>query len=234
MTASGKVLDGTPADAPLVPIALRLDAAASPSTWLMLAHGAGAPMDSSFMATLTDMLVSRGISVARFEFAYMAARRGDGKRRPPPRAERLCSEYETAISTFRGEVSGDTALFIGGKSMGGRVASMIARDQFSRGRVAGLVCLGYPFHPTKKPSDLRIDHLKRIDCPTLIVQGTRDPLGDLGEVEGYGLDRRIGFHWAADGDHDLGPRGGSGHTRRGNLEGAADAIANFMRAANGG
>jgi hypothetical protein len=92
-----------------------------------------------------------------------------------------------------------------------------------------LVCLGYPFHPPNKPGRLRTVHLETLTCPTLIIQGERDPFGTRAEVEEMNLSSAIRFHWAGDGDHDLGPRGGSGFTRRGNLAAAAHAIADFAR-----
>ena len=102
------------------------------------------------------------------------------------------------------------------------------------GQIAGLVCLGDPFHPPKQPTKLRIAHLERLGCPTLIVQGERDPFGPHAEVEAMlaagRLSPAIRFHWAGDGDHDLGPRGGSGFTRKGNLASAADAVAAFAAA----
>ncbi len=194
---------------------------------LLLAHGAGAPMDSPFMALISEMLAARGIRVARFEFAYMAARRNGGKRRPPPKAETLDGEMTTAARAAARSASGRLA--IGGKSMGGRVASHVADGLYKSGEVAGLVCLGYPFHPPKTPERLRVAHLADLQCPTLIIQGERDPFGGRAEVEALTLPPAIGIHWAQDGDHDLGPRGGSGTTRRGNLEAAADAIAAFLK-----
>ena len=199
----------------------------APFATLLLAHGAGAGMDSPFMELISALLEARGVSVRRFEFAYMAARRVGGKRLPPPRAETLTGEFEAAI-TAASPASG--RLFIGGKSMGGRVASLIADGEHARGRIAGLVCLGYPFHATAKPGQLRIAHLGALACPALILQGERDPFGNRAEVEGYPLSSSIRIQWVGDGDHDLGPRGGSGFTRKGNLAAAADAIAGFMRA----
>ena len=195
---------------------------------LMLAHGAGAPMTSPFMETMAGLLANRGIATARFEFAYMAARRG-GKRRPPPRAELLKAEYEAAVANAR-ELARGRLLLIGGKSLGGRVASLVADRLHADGAISGLVCLGYPFHPPAKPDALRTAHLVELACPALIVQGERDPFGSRGEVEAYPLSPAIRIHWAPDGDHDLGPRGASGFTRRGNLEAAADAVARFARA----
>jgi len=109
------------------------------------------------------------------------------------------------------------------------VASLVADQLYAQECIVGLACLGYPFHPPKKPEQLRTAHLVALACPALIVQGERDPFGTRAEVEGYGLSRAIRMHWAGDGDHDLGPRGGSGFTRKGNLAGAADAIAAFAK-----
>jgi uncharacterized protein len=180
-------------------------------------------MDSPFLENFAGLLAARGIATLRFEFTYMAARRLGGSRKPPPRAERLTDEYRAAVSALPLGAS----LLIGGKSMGGRVASLVADELHAQGRIAGLVCLGYPFHPPKKPDQLRTAHLAELACPALIVQGERDPFGSRSEVQALRLSPAIRFHWAGDGDHDLGPRGGSGFTRKGNLAGAADAIAAF-------
>lgn len=196
---------------------------------LLLAHGAGAAMTSPFLEQLTALLEARGIAVSRFEFAYMAARRAGGKRRPPPAAEKLTGEYLEAISEMRATLGAGQRLFIGGKSLGGRVASLIADESFARGDIAGLVCFGYPFHPPAKPEQLRTAHLQNLKCPALIVQGDRDPFGSKAEVSGYALALAISITWIGDGDHDLGPRGASGFTRKGNLAAAADAAAAFMR-----
>jgi uncharacterized protein len=196
---------------------------------LLLAHGAGAPMTSPFLEKMTLLLVERGLAVSRFEFPYMAARREGGKRRPPPLAERLMDDYAETVAALVATLPPDQALLIGGKSMGGRVASLVADKLFAEGNIAGLVCLGYPFHPPGKPDNLRTAHLEMLRCPALIVQGERDPFGTRSEVEAYALSPEIQFHWAADGDHDLGPRGGSGFTRAGNLAAAADAVCAFAR-----
>jgi predicted alpha/beta-hydrolase family hydrolase len=169
---------------------------------ILLAHGAGAPMDSAAMTAVTQALVAEGFRVARFEFQYMAARREGGSKRPPPKAERLQDEYLQAIT----DLGAKSMLVIGGKSMGGRVASMIADQEFTEGRIAGLLCLGYPFHPPGKPEKLRTEHLSHLRTPTLICQGTRDPLGSDEEVKGYDLSDAIELLWLADGDHDLKPR----------------------------
>lgn len=194
---------------------------------LLLAHGAGAAMDSPFMALISEMLAARDVRVARFEFAYMAARRSGGKRRPPPKAELLDGEMIAAVQAAAHGASGKFG--IGGKSMGGRVASHVCDRLHGEGIVAGLVCVGYPFHPPNTPERLRTAHLTELTCPALVIQGERDPFGNRAEVEALTLSPAIRYHWAHDGDHDLGPRGGSGTTRKGNLEAAADAIAGFLK-----
>jgi predicted alpha/beta-hydrolase family hydrolase len=169
---------------------------------LLLAHGSGAPMDSPAMNAAATALAAEGLRVARFEFSYMAARRTDGSRRPPPKAETLNPEFRAAVA----DLGAKGPLVIGGKSMGGRVASMMADVLFEEGLVAGLLCLGYPFHPPEKPAQLRTAHLMDLKAPTLICQGTRDPFGTKDEVTTYGLPERIRVLWLEDGDHDLKPR----------------------------
>jgi predicted alpha/beta-hydrolase family hydrolase len=168
---------------------------------ILLAHGAGAPMDSNSMINAAKALAAKGLRVARFEFAYMAARR-HGERKPPPKAETVMPEYVAAVEAL----SATGTLLIGGKSMGGRVASMVAGELHAAGKVAGLVCLGYPFHPPGRPTQLRTKHLETLTCPALIVQGTRDEFGTRDEVETYGLSPAITLLWLEDGDHDLKPR----------------------------
>jgi len=188
---------------------------------LLLAHGAGAPMDSPFMNTIADKIAAAGIEVVRFEFEYMAKRREDGTRRGPDRAPKLIARFEEALSL----VGPPAEVIIGGKSMGGRIASMIA-DEIG---VAGVVCLGYPFHPPGKPERLRTAHLETLKTPTLIVQGTRDRLGTEGEVATYALSPSIELAWMGDGDHSFKPRKKSGRTLEQNLEAAADAVVALSR-----
>ncbi|WP_136659460.1 alpha/beta family hydrolase [Nitratireductor sp. XY-223] len=181
---------------------LLVDGPADAGVTILFAHGAGAPMDSPAMNQITEALVAHSLRIARFEFAYMAARRADEGRKPPPRAEKLVGEYHAAIA----ELAATGPLVIGGKSMGGRVASMIADDCFASAQIAGLLCVGYPFHPPNKPETLRTKHLKDLQTPTLICQGTRDPFGTKEEVPHYDLSENIRIEWFEDGDHDLRPR----------------------------
>ncbi len=187
---------------------------------VVLAHGAGAPMDTPFMDTIAKGLAKRRICVSRFEFPYMAKRRVDGKRRGPGSPKLL---FETWRDVIR-DVAGELPLFIGGKSMGGRVASMVADEP----GVSGVICLGYPFHPPGKPDKLRTEHLETIPVPALIVQGERDPFGRSEEVKTYSLSKKVEVVWIPDGDHSLKPRKKSGRTEEDNLQLAIDAAVEFI------
>ncbi|NKB53863.1 MAG: alpha/beta hydrolase [Rhizobiaceae bacterium] len=198
----------------------------SGSATILFAHGAGAPMDSPAMAAIADVLAERDLRVVRFEFSYMAIRRIEGTRKPPPRAERLNPEYLAAIETL--QVGGP--LIIGGKSMGGRVASMIADELFEEDRIAGLLCVGYPFHPIGKPEKLRTEHLKQFRTPTLICQGTRDQFGSKDEVSEYDLPSAIQLGWFEDGDHDLKPRKRvSGFTHADHIKSMGGAVSQWVK-----
>ncbi|MEQ8507184.1 MAG: alpha/beta fold hydrolase [Rhodospirillales bacterium] len=188
-----------------------------------LAHGAGAPMDSPFMEAFAEGLAARGLRCARFEFPYMAQRRDDGKKRPPNPARVLLATWREVIDEI-----GRGKLVIGGKSMGGRMASMVAAELESEGvPVRGVACLGYPFHPPGKPEKLRTEHLETLKTPTLICQGTRDPFGTREEVPAYPLSKKIKLHWLEDGDHGFKPRKASGRTEQQNWDDALDAIKAF-------
>lgn len=192
---------------------------------ILLAHGAGAPMDSASMTATALALAGAGFRVARFEFGYMAARRSAEGRKPPPRAETLKPEYEAAVAAL----AATGPLVIGGKSMGGRVASMIADDLYAAGKIVGLLCLGYPFHPPGKPEQLRTRHLAELRTPTLICQGARDEFGTPEEVQGYMLSDRIEILWLEDGDHDLKPRKRiSGFSTADHLKSVAEAVAGWI------
>jgi predicted alpha/beta-hydrolase family hydrolase len=174
---------------------------ADAKTTILLAHGAGAPMDSQSMTAASEALANAGFRVARFEFAYMAARR-TGRSKPPPKAETLNPEYIEAVAALNAH----GPLIIGGKSMGGRVASMVADELYRKNAIAGLLCLGYPFHPPGKLDKPRTAHLATLETPTLICQGSRDEFGAREDVADYRLSDRIEILWLEDGDHDLKPR----------------------------
>jgi uncharacterized protein len=179
-------------------------------------------MDSDFMEAMAKGLCAAGQGrwrIARFEFPYMAARRRDGRRGPPDRQDRLLESWRAAITALESEM-----IVIGGKSLGGRMASLVA-DACA---VRGLLCLSYPFHPARRPDRLRTAHLADLATPTLVVQGTRDPLGNAPEVAAYALSPAIRVHWIEDGDHDLVPRKKSGRDRDMAWREAIDAVAGFL------
>ncbi len=189
---------------------------------VVLAHGAGAPMDSSAMQALAAGLAAEGLRVARFEFPYMRARRTGGRRGAPDREPVLLDTWRAAVA----ELGGGGRLVIGGKSMGGRMASRIADEVGAR----GLVCLGYAFHPPGQPEKTRTAHLEDLRTPTLVVQGTRDPFGTPEDVAGYRLSPAIRIVWLGDGDHSFKPRASSGRTEKQNLGEAVAAVAGFVKA----
>jgi predicted alpha/beta-hydrolase family hydrolase len=199
-----------------------VDGPSTASLTLVLAHGAGAPMDSPFMATIAQGLADRDLRVVRFEFIYMRARRTRETRTAPDREPILLARWRDVIDSM----GGGQHLMIGGKSLGGRIASMVADEA----RVRGLVCLGYPFHPPGKAPGLRLKYLRSLRTPALIVQGTRDSFGTQGEVEAYELSPQIRFAWIEDGDHSFKPRARSGRTEQQNLAVAVDAVRSFVRA----
>ncbi|KRP58853.1 alpha/beta family hydrolase [Pseudomonas trivialis] len=189
---------------------------------LILAHGAGAPMDSGFMNDMAARLAGQGVNVVRFEFPYMAQRRLDGGKRPPNPAPKLLEAWREVYAEVRRHVAGKLA--IGGKSMGGRMASLLA-DELA---ADGLVCLGYPFHAVGKPEKPRVEHLAGLKAPSLIVQGERDALGNRAAVEGYALSPSIEVRWLAAADHDLKPLKASGFNHEQHLEAAAVKVAEFL------
>ena len=186
---------------------------------IALAHGAGAPMDTHFMSFFAEGLAGQGARVARFEFPYMLERRISGKKLPPDKVELLIRTWQQVIDELGAE-----KLVIGGKSLGGRVASLVA-DKFE---VLGLVCLGYPFHPARRPDKLRIDHLQRLKTPSLFLQGDRDSFGNRDEVADYTISGNIRLHWLQDGDHSFKPRRKSGRTEQQNWDEALDILVDFI------
>jgi hypothetical protein len=206
------------------PELLRIDGPDAAARTVLLAHGAGAGMDSEFLVAVVHGLVAASLRVVRFEFPYMAARR-HGERRGPDPAPRLCAHFRAIAARFGPPQN----LVLAGKSMGGRIATMVA-DELG---VAGVGALGYPFHPPKEPARLRTAHLAALRTPCLILQGERDPFGTRAEVLGYVLSPAISVHWLPDGDHSFGARQKSGHSTAGNLAAAIAALAAFAAACDG-
>jgi predicted alpha/beta-hydrolase family hydrolase len=188
---------------------------------IVLAHGAGAGMDSSFMKEMAEALAAASFRVVRFEFPYMQESRTTGKRSRPDPPGVLEETWMRVIE----QVGPAGELVIGGKSMGGRIASMVA----DRAGVKGLVCLGYPFHPPGRPESLRVAHLEKLETKSLIVQGTRDTLGSRDDIAGYALSDAITLVYLEDGDHSFKPRKSSGRTYEQNFRQAVEAIAEFCR-----
>jgi predicted alpha/beta-hydrolase family hydrolase len=186
---------------------------------IALAHGAGVSMDCPFMEFFAKGLGWRGHRVVRFEFPYMSSQRSTGKKKPPDREPVLRETWLKVI-----EALGRDGLIIGGKSMGGRIASLIA-DEIG---VSKLICLGYPFHPVDQPERLRVEHIQSLKTPTLIVQGERDPFGNRDEVAAYRLSPAIEIAWIEDGDHSFEPRKSSGRTMEQNWDAALEKIAAFV------
>ncbi|WP_426149496.1 alpha/beta family hydrolase [Pseudomonas sp. DC3000-4b1] len=192
-------------------------------TCLILAHGAGAPMDSPFMNSIASLIARGGVDVLRFEFPYMAQRRLDGGRRPPNPQARLLEKWREVHALARTQVTGKLA--IGGKSMGGRMASLLANELGAD----ALVCLGYPFYAAGKPDKPRVEHLAELQVPTLIIQGERDALGNRAAVESYRMAAAVELYWMPAADHDLKPLKASGFTHGQHLEAAADRVCAFLQ-----
>jgi predicted alpha/beta-hydrolase family hydrolase len=186
---------------------------------IILAHGAGTGRNSEFMTAFADGLASRGLRAGLFDFPYMTEIGRTGRRRPPNPMPVLTGCWKSIIME-----TGPQRLVIGGKSLGGRAASLIA-DESS---VAGLVCLGFPFHAPGRPPGARIGHLGGLTTPTLICQGERDPFGSRPETAEYSLSPRIRCVWLPDGDHSFKPRRASGRTEIQNRNAALDAVAEFV------
>jgi predicted alpha/beta-hydrolase family hydrolase len=197
----------------------------------IFAHGAGAPMDSDFINSITAGLVALGIQVARFEFPYMQERRLTGKKRPPNRAPELLACFDHVVN----QLAKPCVLI--GKSMGGRMASMLASNFEQEGGVNsyinGVCALGYPFHPQGKPDKLRINHLSDLDVPMSIIQGERDALGCRAEIELLFAEQKLpsflSMLWLTDGDHDLKPRKKSGLTHQQHINEAIEYSASFIK-----
>ncbi len=210
----------TPAG-PAAEIAVLMDGPVDAHRIVAFAHGASVAMDSPFMRFFAEGLGARGIKVVRFEFPYMTMQRRDGLRRPPGPSKVIMETWRSIVARLPTE-----RLVLAGKSMGGRTASLIADDA----GVRGLVCLGYPFHPARRPETRRFDHLADLRTPTLILQGERDPFGTRAEVDTYGLAPAIRVHWIVDGDHSFVPRKSSARTTETNWAAALDAFSNFVDA----
>jgi len=194
---------------------------------LVLAHGAGAGQKHPFMVTIARGLAARGIDVATFDFPYMQQ-----KRKAPDKAPVLEAAFRAAIAEARGQVTPEHATFIGGKSMGGRIATHLAAQwaDLQVGPCRGVVALGYPLHPPGKPEQRRIAHLPSIAVPVLIVQGERDAFGTPAELRPVVETMRAGvtLHVVEGGDHSLAVARSSGTAQKQVYEHVLDTIAAWM------
>jgi predicted alpha/beta-hydrolase family hydrolase len=203
-----------------------IDGPAEAPLRLLLAHGAGAPMDSPFMAAMATGLAARGWQVLRFEFPYMAKRRLSGRGSAPDRLPKLQEAFREQLAL----AGAGAPLLIGGKSMGGRIASLLVDELAAAAGVRGCICLGYPFHPPGKPQQLRTEHLAGLATPTLILQGERDSFGKRTEVETYALATAIQLEWINAGDHSFKPTVSSGRNEAENWALAVERMDAFMAA----
>jgi len=173
---------------------------------MILGHGAGAGQTSDFIVSFASGLAARGIDTVTFNFSYME----QGRRIPDPNG-RLEASYRAVIEAVRERIKSTGAgLAIGGKSMGGRIASQVAATGLSE--LAGLVFLGYPLHPPGRPDRLRAKHLSEIKAPMLFVQGSRDAFGTPDELRPIvtSLEPPAGLYVVEGGDHSFKVRKGAG------------------------
>ena len=188
----------------------------------VFAHGAGAGMEHEFMQSVAKGLAFKGIRVIRFNFPYMIKRAEDGKRRPPDRAPKLLEAYQEVIEQIDAQ-----QLVIGGKSMGGRMASHLSEHE----KVSGVACLGFPFHPPGKPDKYKGEHLAELRKACLILQGERDTFGKREEFPAFNLSDSVSVEFIPDGDHSFKPRKSSGHTDQQNIALAVEKLAKFIKGA---
>ncbi|GHA24407.1 alpha/beta fold hydrolase [Oceanisphaera arctica] len=188
---------------------------------VLLTHGAGAGMEHSVMNSLALGLADEQIQVIRFEFPFMQKTRADGRKRPPDREPALLNCWREMAAEFA-----HPRLFLAGKSMGGRMASLVA-DELAP---AGLVLLGFPFTPPGKPDRFRGQHLATLATPTLLAQGERDNFGNRAAVAAYDLAPGVNTQWVKDGDHGFSPRKSSGTTLERNLAAIVAGMRRFVLA----
>lgn len=195
----------------------------------IFAHGAGAGQDSDFMQAIAKRLETNGVKVVLFDFPYMQKMKAENRRRPPDRMPKLIQAYqEKILEVIQSLDKSQKNIFIAGKSMGGRVASMLASSSSVIHSLKGVICLGFPFHPPKSPDKYRGEHLENINLPVMILQGERDPFGTKQEVENFNLSKSVDTYFIADGDHSFKPRVKSGHTLEANYSDTVARIIAFM------
>ena len=195
-----------------------------PEPWAgyVLAHGAGAGMTHPFMESVARALMARGMACLRYQFPYMEA--GIGRPDPPPR---LIATVAAAVAVGRREFP-DLPLFVGGKSLGGRMTSTAASQGLLSG-AAGIVFFGFPLHAPGQAGSQRAEHLERVECPMLFLQGDRDTLADLARLRPVceRLGARAELQVIDDADHSFHVRKRSGGTDEQTLDALADAVAGW-------
>jgi predicted alpha/beta-hydrolase family hydrolase len=204
--------------------------AAAGGPLLVLAHGAGADQRHRFMVAMARRLSERGVTVVTFNFLYT-----ERKRRSPDRAPVLEDTWTTVLDTVVERLKPEGPIAVGGKSMGGRIASQVVASKPHRDawrRVGGLVLLGYPLHPPGQPEKPRVGHLPAIAVPVLVVQGTRDTFGTREEIESVfgAIKTRVEYEFIDGGDHSFGVPKSSGHTESNILDRVADRVASWLKA----
>ena len=189
---------------------------------VLLAHGAGADMNAATLTSVADALADNKIASLRFNFPYKAA-----GRKSPDRPPVLLQAVRDAAADLakRTKLPADR-LVMGGRSMGGRICSMVAAEDGA----AGLVLLGYPLHPPGRADNLRIEHFPRLKMPVLFVSGTRDAFGSPDELKKNAkkIKGKVSWHWIETGDHGFKTLKSSGISADAALGGAAEAVVSFV------
>jgi uncharacterized protein len=192
-----------------------------PVARLLLSHGAGAPVQSEFCKLLAEQLAKQHIEVWGFNFAYMQKTLA-GSRQLPAKMPVLIAELAEQIS----QIPTDLPLVIAGKSMGGRVATLLAASELLPTAVKGVIAFGYPFHPPKKDS-WRTEHFADLTRPVFVLQGERDPFGSSDELAGKSWPL-VDIKWLQSGDHDFSPLKKSGLSQQQLIEQAASMSRSFI------
>jgi len=213
-----------------LPISTLLNTVKEAKALVIFAHGAGADMEHEYIETLVRLMNEQKLNVLRFNFPFMDKRKLDGKRRPPDRMPALVTCYQAILANIHIHLNTDLPVYIAGKSMGSRVAVTLAGDKalMLTHKVRGVICLGYPFHPVKKPEKLRLAPLQETQLPVLILQGQRDALGSEDEIESYEISSRCQLHYFSDGDHNLKPRVKSGYNLKQHQNSAINKMSEFI------
>ena len=196
---------------------------------MILTHGAGAGIDSEFMQKVSSGVEAGGVEVRMFEFPYMQLIRSENRRRPPDRMPKLIEAFELQLDKILSDLQGtEKNIFIGGKSMGGRVASLVGASNKYNRSLSGVICLGFPFHPPKSPDKYRGEHLSDVLLPTCILQGERDTFGTRAEVDSYSYSDWVEIFYLNDGDHSFKPRVKSGYTMQDNYQATVSKMLEFI------